>query len=123
MDIEYWEIWNEPDLDPDDSTHKRCWGGTAKQFYELYRITLEHLKGCFPHLKIGGPACAGVNPTWWNGLFAALGDVKPDFFSWHVYGATVEKIQQRIRTARRLLDEAGLTECESILNEWNYVKG
>jgi len=28
MDIEYWEIWNEPDLDPDDSTHKRCWGGT-----------------------------------------------------------------------------------------------
>ena len=29
MDIEYWEIWNEADLDPDDSAHKRCWGGTA----------------------------------------------------------------------------------------------
>ena len=29
MDIEYWEIWNEPDLDADDSTNKRCWGGTA----------------------------------------------------------------------------------------------
>ena len=123
MDIEYWEIWNEPDLDPDDSTHKRCWGGTAKEFYELYRITLEHLKACFPHLKIGGPACAGVKPEWVRGLFASLGDVKPDFFSWHVYSPNLEKVQKRLRLARELLDEAGLTACESILNEWNYVKG
>ena len=35
MGIKYWEIWNEPDLDPDDSTHKRCWGGTKAQFFEL----------------------------------------------------------------------------------------
>lgn len=123
MDIEYWEIWNEPDLDPDDSTHKRCWGGTAKEFYELFRITLEHLKACFPHLKIGGPACAGVKPEWVRGLFASLGDVKPDFFSWHVYSPNLEKVLGRLRLARELLDEAGLTECESILNEWNYVKG
>ena len=123
MDIEYWEIWNEPDLDPDDSTHKRCWGGTAKEFYELYRITLEHLKACFPHLKIGGPACAGVKPEWMRGLFASLGDVKPDIFSWHVYSPNLEKVQKRLRLARELLDEAGLTACESILNEWNYVKG
>ena len=123
MDIEYWEIWNEPDLDPDDSTHKRCWGGTAKEFYELFRITLEHLKACFPHLKIGGPACAGVKPEWVRGLFASLGDVKPDFFSWHVYSANLEKVLGRLRLARELLDEAGLTACESILNEWNYVKG
>ncbi|MBE6594679.1 MAG: hypothetical protein E7644_02650 [Ruminococcaceae bacterium] len=123
MDIEYWEIWNEPDLDPDDSTHKRCWGGTAKEFYELFRITLEHLKACFPHLKIGGPACAGVKPEWVKGLFASLGDVKPDFFSWHVYSPNLEKVLGRVRLARELLDEAGLTACESILNEWNYVKG
>ncbi len=123
MNIEYWEIWNEPDLDTDDSTHKRCWGGTAAEFYEFFRIALDHLKGCFPHLKIGGPACASVKEEWWNGLFQALGEVKPDFFSWHVYGDTVEKVQDRIRKARKLLDDAGLTECESILNEWNYVKG
>ena len=123
MNIEYWEIWNEPDLDPDDSDHKRCWGGTAAQFYELFRITLEHLKACFPHLKIGGPACAGVKPDWWNGLFASLGEAKPDFFSWHCYSATVEKVRDKVRLARKLLDDAGLTECESILNEWNYVRG
>ena len=123
MDIKYWEIWNEPDLDADDSTHKRCWGGTAKEFYELFRITLEHLKTTFPELKIGGPACAGLNETWVRGLFDSLGDIKPDFFSWHIYADTVEKVRARLRKARAILDEYGLTATESILNEWNYVKG
>lgn len=128
MDVEYWEIWNEPDLDPDDSTHKRCWGGTAKQFYELFNITLTHLKSCFPHLKIGGPAVAGMHAkgpksAWLEGFFESLGDVKPDFFSWHIYSNDVEDVRNKIRTAREFLDSYGLTECESILNEWNYVRG
>ena len=124
MDIKYWEIWNEPDLDPDDSTNKRCWGGTAKEFYELFNITLTHLKKCFPELKIGGPAMANTNNvTWIRGLLESLGETKPDFFSWHVYADTVENIQGKIRRVRAILDEYGLTECESILNEWNYVKG
>ena len=125
MDIEYWEIWNEPDLDPDDSAHKRCWGGTAKQFYELYCVAHKHLKACFPHLKIGGPAVAGLKLDWLDGFFNALNEngIKPDFFSWHVYGATVERVRDKIRLARELLDKYGFTETESILNEWNYVKG
>lgn len=124
MDIEYWEIWNEPELDPDDSTHKRCWGGTAKQFYELYCITLKHLKTCFPHLKIGGPAVAALRPDWLDGFFKALhdNDLKPDFFSWHIYASSVERIQEEILRARKILDDYGFTETESILNEWNYVK-
>ena len=47
----------------------------------------------------------------------------PDFFSWHDYGATVDKIQERIRLARELLDSHGFERTESILNEWNYVRG
>lgn len=58
LKIEYWEIWNEPDLDDDDSTNKRTWGGTKAQFFELYETASKHLKNCFPHLKIGGPALA-----------------------------------------------------------------
>ena len=127
MDIEYWEIWNEPDLDPDDSTHKRCWGGTAKQFHELFIITCKHLKQCFPHLKIGGPAVAsiGSHETWVRDFLAALREngVRPDFFSWHVYAYEMEKVIRYVHKARELLDEYGFTECESILNEWNYVKG
>ncbi len=124
MKIQYWEIWNEPDLDPDDSTHKRCWGGTAAEFYELFRVALDHLKTCFPELKIGGPAVANPYSTEWiEGLLNSLGDIKPDFFSWHRYAYDVKDIQERIRAIRDILDKHGLTECESILNEWNYVKG
>ncbi len=124
--IEYWEIWNEPDLDPDDSTHKRCWGGTAKEFYELYCITHKHLKACFPHLKIGGPAVARMNDDEWrNGFFQMLKDngIEPDFFSWHRYGASVEYYREKVRLAREMLDRYGFYNTESILNEWNYVKG
>ncbi len=124
--IEYWEIWNEPDLDPDDSTHKRCWGGTAKEFYELYCVAFKHLKSCFPHLKIGGPACAGMSDDKWrNDFFKALklNEIYPDFFSWHIYSNSVDKICKKIRLARELLDRYGFYKTESILNEWNYVKG
>ena len=125
MDIEYWEIWNEPDLDPDDSTHKRCWGGTAKQFYEFFCVAYKHLKACFPHLKIGGPACARMYKDWLGGFFTSLKEngIVPDFFSWHIYAATIEENRDAIRFMRGILDEYGFYETESILNEWNYAKG
>ena len=128
MDIEYWEIWNEPDLDPDDCPDKRTWGGVRTQFYELYNITLTHLKTCFPNLKIGGPAISDLNVRvnfkgWTEGLFESFGDVKPDFLSWHLYADKVEDMRDAIRNARALLDRYGLTNCESILNEWNYLRG
>ena len=124
-DIKYWEIWNEPDLDPDDSTHKRCWGGTAAEFYELYCIAHKHLKSCFPHLKIGGPAVAGLREVWLDGFFRKLkeNDIVPDFFSWHRYDKNIHTFVARVRKARELLDKYGFTETESILNEWNYVRG
>ena len=52
--IEYWEIWNEPDL------HPQCWDGPEEQFFELFEIAARHLKACFPNLRIGGPAITGV---------------------------------------------------------------
>ena len=48
MDIEYWEIWNEPDLDPDDSPHKRCWGGTKAQFFDFYENRIQALEELLP---------------------------------------------------------------------------
>ena len=122
-DIEYWEIWNEPDLDSDDSANKRCWQGTAKQFYEFFKVALEHLKTAFPHLKIGGPAVANAKILdWAQELLDNLDTIKPDFFSWHVYGDNTEKFRTRIRNVRAFLDKNGMQKTESILNEWNYVK-
>ncbi|MBQ3005118.1 MAG: hypothetical protein IJD88_04230, partial [Clostridia bacterium] len=43
-DIEYWEIWNEPDLREDGAAHKETWGGTKAEFFDFYEIAAKHLK-------------------------------------------------------------------------------
>lgn len=120
MNIEYWEIWNEPDLDDDDSDNKHNWGGTKLQFFELYDIAAKHLKKCFPNLKIGGPALA-YRMDWADEFLSQL-KAPLDFFSWHVYTADPAYIAERARTVRKMLDEYGFENTESILNEWNYVR-
>ena len=125
-DITYWEIWNEPDLDdPDDrwKTDPRTWGGTQEQFYELYEVTAKHLKKCFPHLKIGGPAFA--NPRKYGPPFLDYlkkTNTPIDFFSWHMYHRRPVRVSEDVHKVREILDEKGFTEVESILNEWNYNK-
>ncbi len=121
-DIEYWEIWNEPDLDEDNSDHKRCWGGTAKQFYEFFDIALTYLKEKFPHLKIGGPGVARPRREWLDGLFQNLKE-KPDFFSWHRYAYDAEYMIDTVYDIREMMNSYGLQNAESILNEWTYIKG
>ena len=124
--IEYWEIWNEPDLDaPGDrwKTDPRCWGGPLEEFHKLYEVTAKHLKKCFPDVKIGGPAFA--NPRKYGPPF--LDYVKAtgtplDFFSWHMYHRRPHRVEEDVFKVREILDERGFNEVESILNEWNYVK-
>ena len=123
-DLKYWEIWNEPDLDDDDSTHKKTWGGTKAQFFDLYEIAAKHLKECFPHLKIGGPALAW-REDWGKDFLTEMKkrNVPMDFFSWHIYCNDPKSIAAKCVRIRNMMDECGYKDAESILNEWNYVKG
>ncbi|MBR2615084.1 MAG: hypothetical protein IKC69_00185, partial [Clostridia bacterium] len=124
LNLQYWEIWNEPDLDPDDSPNKRTWGGTKAQFFDFYEVAAKHLKGAFPHLKIGGPALSG-KVAWAEEFLCEMQkrEVPLDFFSWHVYGTTPEKVLTKAETLKEYLVRYGYENAESILNEWNYVKG
>ena len=128
FNIVYWEIWNEPDLDPCEdvsmNVSPRCWGGTVTNFFELYETAAKHLKGRFPNLKIGGPALAW-NESWAARFLRYCADRKAplDFFSWHVYSREPESISAKAKRIRKLMDENGFVGVESILNEWNYVKG
>lgn len=124
LDIDYWEIWNEADLDPDDSDNKRTWGGTKAGFFDLYETAAKHLKGCFPHLKIGGPALA-YREDWAEDFLKEMKkrEVPIDFFSWHIYCTEPATMLWKADRIKQLLCNCGYGEAESILNEWNYVSG
>ena len=124
LGIKYWEIWNEPDLDPDDSPNKRTWGGTKAQFFDLYEIAAKHLKGCFPELKIGGPALA-YHEDWAADFLAEMSkrEVPIDFFSWHIYCTEPLWMKEKAERIKKMLEDTGYGDAETILNEWNYVKG
>ena len=129
LDIEYWEIWNEPDCRNPDGSNP-CWQGTDEQFVELYCTGAKYLKEKFPHLKIGGPAvCVPTDPDNPEGFVKKfLTGVKEsgaplDFYSFHCYAREPEWVAQTARIARRCLDDYGFADTETNLNEWNYVQG
>lgn len=127
FEIVYWELWNEPDLDPSDAglpENPRCWGGTTTNFFQFYSIAAKHLKAQFPALKIGGPAICG-REVWAKRFLTYCRDNKVplDFFSWHIYTTDPRKMAEKAVRFRKMLDDAGYVKTESILDEWNYVKG
>ena len=142
FDIRYWEIWNEPENQPEP--HKNhMWAGTAEEYYRLYADAAIYLKNRFPHLKFGGygscgfyaiqkeKSARGTNPaashrhdyfvTFFEGFLAYLQERNAplDFFSWHNYD-NVENGQIYAQYVRDRLDEAGFTHTETTCNEWNY---
>ena len=116
--IQYWEIWNEPDLGTD-----AMWTGTQEQYYDLYETTARHLKACFPNLKIGGPANAG-NTAKAERFIVEMGrrGAPMDFFSFHKYTWKVEVFQEMYAIIKRMLAENGYPDVEIHLNEWNYME-
>lgn len=121
--ITYWEIWNEPDLINDDGSSP-CWQGTEEQFAELYTVAATHLKKCFPNLKIGGPASVG-DEAWMSRFLDRVSkkNVPIDFFSYHWYWTEPKDMSAKCTRVRKLLDSYGYTNAETVLNEWNYVRG
>lgn len=122
--IEYWEIWNEADAQPDEKRGESCqWQGTKAEFFEFYETVAKHLKGKFPNLKIGGPALshrmdwASDFLKWQNARGTPI-----DFFSWHNYARDFTWLKSQASEVRRLLDGNGYAGAESILDEWNYIK-
>lgn len=127
--IEYWEIWNEPENPP-------MWSGTREQFYSLYEISSKHLKSVFPNIKIGGYGSCGFYAVFRDGMSDFFKSFIPyfedfldmcrrkscplDFFTWHIYTSDLAEIEKSQNFARQALDKFGFTKTESHLNEWNY---
>lgn len=138
-DIEYWEIYNEPDCQPVPE-NSNFWQGTPEEFYRLYDVTAQYLKSKFPDLKIGGYGSCGfyaltktnaVNTgsspenqyfiTFFEDFLAYITEHNSpmDFFTWHSY-TTTWKNQQYIGYVREKLASAGYGDTEIIVDEWNF---
>ena len=128
-DIEYWEIWNEPDCMNADGSNP-CWQGTKEEFIDFFEVVAKHLKSKFPHLKIGGPAFCNSfyheeRPD--DLILMFLRAVKErniplDFYSFHGYLHDVDMVYRLSDAAMKSLEIAGLPKPELIYNEWNYVR-
>ncbi len=123
-DIEYWEIWNEPDCRNADGSNP-CWQGTDDEFIDFYEVVAKYLKSTFPHLKIGGPAFCS---SWRNDFrMAFLRAVKErniplDFYSFHGYLKDPCEVFGLSREAVASFSELGIPTPELVYNEWNYVR-
>lgn len=139
MGIEYWEIWNEPDNQPEIKDNV-MWKGSMEDYFRLYEVTATHLKNKFPHLKIGGYGSCGfyaINSVdvskiansssrteYFIEFFVKFVEyirerkLPLDFFSWHSY-AGIRDMVEFAEFPRKALDEAGYIDCEIHLNEWN----
>ena len=133
--IDYWEIWNEPDAQPDEKKDESCqWGGTRAEFFAFYRTVAQHLKARFPDRKVGGPSL-GFREDWADAFLAyqRAAGTPIDFFSFHWYGHVATSagrsgvcpstMADLCRRMRARLDRHGYVKTEAILNEWNFVKG
>ena len=145
-DIEYWEIWGEPDscYRPEEAN---LWKGTPEQYYELYEVTSKHLKACFgDSIKVGGygaiglydyakdPEGKGIDKkredltqrefyiNFMHGFFKHITSEEHkspiDFFSWHSY-ETFDFFVPQARYLRKVLDNYGLGHIEDTLDEWH----
>jgi len=130
--IEYWEIWNEPENPP-------MWTGTPGQYFELYRVTANHLKRQFPEIKVGGYGGSGFYAVTRDKVDALQATFIPyfrdflahitapataaplDFFSWHLYTTDPGEIVRHGDFVAATLREHGLAGAESILGEWNFL--
>jgi xylan 1,4-beta-xylosidase len=66
----YFEVWNEPNLTTP------FFRGTQQQYFDLYKITAQTIKGVDPRLRVGGPATSNFHIDQ-DALKAAQASGKP----------------------------------------------
>lgn len=117
--IEYWEIWNEPDLSPN------MWTSDFDRYVELYVTAAAAIKTRFPKLKVGGPAVTGFRAQDGRVLREFLAGCRKhaaplDFLSWHSYTADAAELIAQPEAVRKIAAEYGYGDAELQLNEWHY---
>lgn len=130
LNIKYFEIWSSPDS-------LECWADEKESYFELYRITANHLRERFPKIKIGAYGAGGfyslnrLDATeemksyipfmqqFFSYITAEQTLAPLDFFTWSCYTSSPEELAMHAKYARSYLDAAGLRRTRSIICEYN----
>ena len=128
--IKYWEIWDGPD-NAREIKDNACWKGTKEQYFEFYRVVSNHLSECFAGKgwKFGGYGASALALEDGNYSKEFLNDFIKyvtaeetkapfEFFTWNAVSQDPETNSKLAKYIRETLDNAGLTECESICGNW-----
>ena len=153
LEIEYWEIWNEPEGYP--FYPAPMFLGTKEQYFDLYATTAKHLKKCFgDSIKVGGYASCGFYALTNENVIRALergctdalsNDDKRalyfkeffedfltfvreenaplDFFSYHSYSSVSNTLVWEEYVENALSAAGLLDKIEIHMNEWNTHPG
>lgn len=127
------EVWNEPNLDS-------FWHGTQKEYFKLYRSSVNAIKSVDTELKVGGPSTSGADfrddlnylKEFIN--FCGENNLPVDFFSAHPYPtywpldtdgnermgymsetSTIEHLEN----IRSIVDNSVYSQAQIHLTEWN----
>jgi len=124
MGIEYWEVWNEPDLLIEKREDDMMWTGTPEQYYDLYAAAAKLFKKEMPCVKIGGYAAANPRNDFFPKFLRYVKDhnLPLDFYSWHIYTKSIKDITSTSNHVRETLDKFGFKDTVTILDEWNYIE-
>jgi len=134
----HFEVWNEPNI--------AFWEGTQKQYFELYRQSVDAVKSVDAELRIGGPATANFTPRedregeYWPDWvedfmgFCQREKLPADFISTHPYptdfpfddasGKNLRVVRDRgatgkdLRLLREIVDSGPFPHAEIHCNEW-----
>lgn len=115
--IEYWEIWNEPDMGP------LMWDKTLDDYIRFFVTVFKRLKREFPEIKVGGPALCLWKEDFFEKLCTACTEagIVPDFVSWHCYTSNARDLIAQPVRAREFMDKHGFAKTELCINEWHYL--
>ncbi|MBQ3493628.1 MAG: hypothetical protein IJA88_05915 [Clostridia bacterium] len=129
--IKYWEIWDGPD-NAKAVKDNACWKGTKEDYFEFYRVVSNHLSGCFSGKgwKFGGYGATGFDledkdnysKEFFEDFIKYVTNEQTkspfEFFTWNAISQCPETNSKVADYVRETLDNAGLSQCESICGSW-----
>jgi hypothetical protein len=115
-EIQYWELWNEPNLE-------QYWSADERAYVNDILIPgYQAAKAADPSAQIilGGPNWGSVE--WFNTIYALGGGNSFDIISWHEY-VPVETVLQSARDVQGVLKAHGQTQKPMWLGEFGLQEG